>query len=472
MLAEGLSPEVFDSRLKTFYQVHLRKSPHVELKNLRLCGTGVINVPFAESGVFLLENGKKAKFFGVATCHSSWACPCCTAKSMAKHGERIACAIDALKKWYHQSAFMVTLTLPHLKFMSCEDTFEILKRTWHKFEHSGSMTKKYTLKTTIGENHTGGRSVGKAGEVRILKASKDPYMMFRRDVGIDYIVRSYEFTYGEEFHWHPHIHALFWAPDKNWAKILNHEQALVDYWWKCAVHEAKKYYTKKFSAEKAKEIVDELYADYKKTPVTGHKAFFISKTADGKPRKQESSYYIVGWSGDKELTADKVKGTHKEGHVTPSEMLRQAYECQLSDPEKSERYLKLYDEYALATKGKRRLSFTPGVVKIIKKWQSTNDYVNVIKKKFMERMREDAPFRVVCWFNREQWLKICWIEAVTHITIRADLLELAMLPKPREKIRRYLAIHDIELLDKELLVLTPAFVEELVFENKFASAFR
>lgn len=400
--------EISDSRLLSMWQKHLNTTEHIyknNLKRFKLCGKKTLQLPNIMRSAIVISNGEQSRIMGTKTCHSSWACPKCTARVMAQYGTKIACAIDALATNYKQYAVMITFTLPHTKQMSCWESLEILRTTWRQFARKG-MTKVHRKHTC------------KDGTQKTYDISTNAYNAMRSELGIKHIVRVFEITYGENG-WHPHIHALFWVPEKDFNKIVDYEERLLDAWWNAAKNNALKFYGDQ-------KTVDELYADYKKHPKTGHKSVFISRNENGTPRKQESSYYVVGWSGDFELANTKVKTARTDNHYSPNQILQMAYE----NPEEREHWLKIYDEYAEATTGQKRVQFSlSGINDIIKEWQHSNQYINTLKKKFTDR--ETGAWRVVIWFTEEQWSNITAVE--DHCLI-AEILTLARLDNGKQLI--------------------------------------
>lgn len=200
-----LDETVSDNRLHRMLASYLQKFANgrtAKLKGLRLCGSQVLKFPAMAHNVYVTSNGENASFFGTTRCNSAWACPRCSAKVMADKAARIACLIDAEATWHGEYAFMVTFTLPHIEHMYCADTFDVLRATWRLF------TKGSNKVTT-------------------------PYWKFRKKFGIEYHVRVYDVTWGENG-WHPHIHALFFTKPENFAELQKYEDELTKFWFQCA----------------------------------------------------------------------------------------------------------------------------------------------------------------------------------------------------------------------------------------------
>lgn len=415
---------VADSRLAIMWRHWLQKncSHNEKIRGLKLCGSKVYHAMGWQPSVCIvnkvsLNTGElQAQFWGNAHCHSPWSCPYCSPRVMAKKGEDIAAAIDALNV-QKQSAVMITFTMPHVGSMKCAETFSIIHDAWHRFTKSGN-GRTYT------KTHT-----KKDGEVATYTFdSKLIYGQMRKALGIIHSVKVWEFTWSERNSWHPHIHALFWIPDKNFNKIVDYEESLNDLWHKSVVAAAKNFYQND-------EIVAALFPDWK---FTVHNCVTISKDKNGKPRKQNSSNYLSGWSGDRELTGSeklKMKTARYEGHYTPAQLMQRAYD----EPQNRDELLTLYLEYAEATRGKRRVEFSkhgkPSIGAIIREWKKSNAYIERIKKKYTDAA---VATEVVCWFTESQWQQICYLERFHGYTIQAELLHLALKVNGRKLIEDFL----------------------------------
>lgn len=447
--------DVSDNRLTVMWQKYLQKyyPSDPKTRSLKLCGSQIIKNQPAKPAVFVLTNGERSKFFGLTTCHSAWACPRCTAKMMAEKGARIAIAIDALAKWYNQQPLMMTLTLPHTKHMSCEETFQLLQDTWRLFTRAGNHKSRNKHYYTA-----------KSGERREYRVGNDAYGDFRESLGIKHIVRVYEFTWGENS-WHPHIHALIWCPKKNWNKIADFEERLMERWWNCAKFCALRMRNKKFpdTLEENKRRIEIFFADWRKIPKGRHRSLFISKTPEGKIYPVPSSYYISGWGGDNELTGLNYKKT-SPGHYTPYMILVEAQKAKT--PQEQKQWLDLYYEYAKATFKHRRVEWSKrdGLTEIINRWKQTEDYIETFKKKFM--VKETAKWRIVVWFNEQQWFNISFNDRFGETYLQAEILARAHLPDGKQQIQQLLLEHNIDITQNKTHHLE-SFIEEKIFENSF-----
>lgn len=378
-----------------------RSQESSKLKNLALCGKATVKLPGYEEAVFIMTNDKKkqANLTGVVSCHSPWACPVCSAKVMAKRGAEIACLIDALATWQDTVAIMITYTIPHIRGMDCKTIFKCLKLIWTKFRkrHAGKTYKNTKYQFT------------------------DSYAYFQHTVESKYNVKIYEFTWGKNS-WHPHIHQLFFLPRKNLDKIENFIPKLRKSWWK----DVQSVLKSQLGEEKANEIFK---ITEKKAEDHGY-GFWISLDENNKPKIQKSSYYVTGWTGDAELTKQNFK-IPNEGHFTPQMILDEAF----NDPYENNKYINLYIEYALATKGSRRVEFSKlknhSCKEIITKWRLSNEYREIIIKK--NTVKDQGKWKVEYWLSKKQWKKISEIEDFEDINITVRLLKCIDLPKTKRR---------------------------------------
>lgn len=453
-----------DSKLSSMLKKFINKSDELrkKLPNLYYCGARIVHFKHEKvlPAVFILKNeSNEIKMFGHTACHSAWACPRCTPEVMAKKGTNIACAIDALAKQHNLYAFMTTFTLPHTKYMQCNETFQILLQTWRYFTREGQRKekiKKYKLKLDIDEKNTrGGKAVGKKGEEKVYKINiYNPYAQFRKSFNITHHVKVYEFVWSEENGWHPHIHMLFWTKKEAFKTIIDDEweKRLTDHWWKCLHKAASAVYKKLYpnEPEQNKNRVEELLADWKKYPKTGHRNVFFSKDEHGALKPTSSSLYISGWTGDYELTNQKLKTgenlKEKRGkgtRITPFQMLELAN--QETDIEQKNRWLHLFTEYAITTYKHRRCEFSSrsGITQIINNWKKTVTYVESYKKKFMDKAEK---WEMAYWFDEKQWLLISWLEITTNNHIISEILTRA---PNKQKLEEYLINLEIPLTTKK-----------------------
>ena len=474
--------DVVDTRALTFLQRYISSNAqnNDKLSGILLCGSRIIPTGKRDA-VFLVSNLEdQSRLYGLACCHSPWACPRCSPRVMSDKGTDIACAIDALVQNYNQYAFMATFTLPHTKRMSAADSFFILKDTWRLFTRAGNgtshLSKKYTVKSDVGDKRRNNKSSYrkthisddvKKGDVVVYQLkSNEPYGQFRRELGITHWVKVYEFTYSEENGWHPHIHLLMWVPKHNFDKVLKYRESLLQHWWDSAKKAALNYWNK-INPDKKEEnakSVEEYYSEWRKSPKDGHRSVYFSVDKNGKLIPQKSSFYITGWSSNHEMTGLSTKVTKKEGHYTPFQLIGLA----MNNPSQKDKWMSLFLEYATVTRGSRRVEFSSqsGIRKIINKWKQTEAYTNYLKKKAMGKGTK--PWKVVCWFTRKQWFNICLLDWDYDHEIKATLLKMARAPdkhKAFDEIYQYLLAFDIDIMENGKHPLEEV-IENQIFENK------
>lgn len=360
-----------------------------QLKNILGCGQKIMypgqgGIP----AVYLITNGEQSKFFGQAHCQNPFCCPVCSARVMEKNRARIASAIDMLKSEYF--GFMVTFTIPHLRFMKCRETTDILYKTWSYFHQKN-----------------------------FKKTGWHVYQRFNADVPIAHWVRVCEYTYGEENGWHPHFHCVFWTKRENADKILNWQKELNEFWTAQAKRVTLKYWKENnlHSGENLETLCDRLFSKVNDV----YPAFKISVNKEtGKVAESLSSDYLTGWGVDREVTGNIRKEASHEGHYTPYQILSKA--------EFDHEFRNIYIDFCLSVTRKpvhHRLNFSKtGIVKMIEEYQRVNGYTSAI-------IQKKISWEVVACFDEKQWSKLLSLNESSPVlsnilylaTYRRDLLE-------------------------------------------------
>lgn len=356
-----------------------------------------------EAGVGILSNGRGSFINGVHWCGNSWICPVCSAIKMYHYGAKIAAALEALKKDYN--AVMITYTVFHTKHDTAAQVFDLLFETWKKFVAQRCSSNK----------------IKKNGE----KYKSGVLANFFNELGIKYTVRCSEVTYTENG-WHPHHHVLYWVPKKNFDKVLDFEEKLRERWRKCQISAMKKV----FGYEKYVGLKE----SDKKDKING---VFISKNND-KPAIAQSSDYICGWGGDKELTGNSRKTARGENSMTIFEMIDAA--------NANNDYMEKVIEAAeyLRSCSRRRCNLSKGLTEIIVTQMNTEGYKEVLKKKRADVWGK-SPWRLVIWFSSSDWSSLCYKDMEIEESVITKILIMACEEDGYEQILKYLKELNLDL---------------------------
>ena len=381
--------ECLDYHLQHVLRRMLEELPYEEregrLKSVYLCGRTIIKNPGFFNGVYVLSNGNQAKFFGQSHCQNPFICPVCSARIMEKNRARIASALDMLHEEYF--GFMVTFTLPHLKFMSCREITDILYDTWKYF--------RLKIRKDPKKNY------------------EHPYTKFARTCEVKHFVRVCEYTYGDENGWHPHFHTIFWCSRDKADLVPSFQKELNDFWTTQGKRVALKYWkaNKLHEGEDLNDIAERLFS----TVNDKYPALKISTDENGKLIETTSSGYIAGWGSDREVTGNIRKEASHENHFTPYQILAKA--------EHSKHWKNIYIDFVRAVTRKpvhHRLNFSKtGISKMIDEWQKVNGYDSTSKQK------KSAEWRVVTYFTEEQWSDLCYLNRFAPVL--ANILCLAAI---------------------------------------------
>lgn len=407
----------FQSHTLQYYlknKINNSKVYHYKLRQLANCGV----VGEVTNGVHVLSNGTDTRILGVKMCGHSWVCPACTAKKMAKYSRRVGAAIDALSEQGY-AAFMITFTVFHTKSMTCKQTYELLRKTFH------SMTKQANWKR-------------KKKDGSGFYVSSGVWNNFIRDFNIRHTIKTLEVTYGKHG-WHPHIHMLFFVEKKRLQEIAKVEESLVEYWEKHCDKIAKEIFTpKQYEIRKFLESkTDREDAE--------HKSVYISKDDNGNILQVHSGDYICGWGANNELTggAKELKVARKD-NLTPLQMLQQAYDLEYSNPILSRRYLRLYFHLAwfLISHRVHRIDFSrTGLNAITQNWINSEGYKELYKKKCQSL--NVAPYHTVCWLTLRTWREVCYINDYLRIPIIPLIVRFATYDNGFELISELFKVNNL-----------------------------
>lgn len=382
--------------LKKLLDTNLTPAQKTLFKSQFACQTKQVAPLGVEPAVFLMRSDKNhAKLAGLNHCNNPWICPVCSAHKMSKYRQKIAVAIEAMKAKGFKG-FMITFTVPHCRWFSTEDTFEILKNSMKKFQK-----RAYNQKNA-------------------KKFSNNAWSRMYRDMELCHYVRMAEVTFGKNGI-HPHYHAIYWT-NKNLQLAKNYEEDVSNYWNKIVKEETLKQLKKSKTNYSEEMITLELERFYKTLPQ--NQGLYFSKNDKDQIFAMESSAYISGWGSDKELTQQERK-TAAEGHYTQwdlLEILAGHKDCNL----RKDILTKWFLDFAIYTKKNKfyRAKFSQTedenkktLHKIIKEYLQTNTCMEFIKKNYTEN------WHVVCWFNNIQWFKICELNRI--IPVLSNILYLS-----------------------------------------------
>lgn len=365
-------------------------SDKIRLRNLTSCGSRLVMPSQGEMGSFLLASKGKAKFFGITHCNNSFACPVCTARKMSGYAEKFAALIDFMtKKGYF--GFMMTFTVPHLRFMSLRETMDILYESFSYYRRMSKLVKK----NKNGTSRTSGSASGK----------------FYKAVELKHYVNVCEFTFGKNG-WHPHFHGIYFVPIKYKDDILKYARELNDFW----LHTTKRITAKSWekykhfeNAEVLQHTLDNLYLKCEKD--TG---CWISQK-DGKILQATSSNYIAGWGANRELSGLMHKNAN-DGHYTPHQILELAYKGY-------DGFAALYLEFCL------QLVKGPVHPRVIWSRTEIRQYVKasmqISKCRTLVKKKDCEEWKILLWFSKEEWCCLKEFSRIRKCPIFSNLLYLA-----------------------------------------------
>lgn len=387
--------EILDHTLHSYLHGLIDRLPAnqaLQLKSLKMCGSKIVPQKGLPQNVYLISNGKNSKFVGQAMCKNPWACPVCSAYMMSKYASEIASAIE-MKRAEGEMAFMVTFSVPHLRFMTCRQVTDILYETFSYFRRTAKQ-KNYRK-----------RSDGSLG----FRAGTISKQFFDEFEVTDY-VNVCEYTWGVNG-WHPHFHMLMWTKKSNADKIMEWQSKLNEFWLQTAKRITEKHLKNCFTDDFAVDYINRLYSKSEKDC-----GVYISND-NGEVRESLTSDYISGWGADKELTGNRRKEASHEGHLTPYQILEKAY---YDDAEMEKLYLEFCLQITRKPVHHRVLWSKNGFKTRINNFRQSEKAREYLKKKDTENLE----WKVVCYFESEQWKEICYFDKFAPV--KANILFMAI----------------------------------------------
>lgn len=269
------------------------------------------------------QDGKSARFAGVHTCGSVWACPVCASKISHQRRDELRLA-NAAHARQGGACYLVTLTFPHERHQLPLDTMV------------QAMLKACT-------------AWGNAKLVRKILGTKEKPGKYER-LGS---VKAVEVTWGEHG-WHPHLHIVIFA-EPGLQDDLEAVGTLKDAW----IHQIIK--RELAPREKINAMLLHSFDLKAGAFVTDYIAKFGREPA---PRSREIDAIKTKWGLASEATRwmDKT-GVDRQGDyigLTPFGLLADAVE------NKNGESAELYRNYTAAFEGRRQLVWSPGLKKSLR----------------------------------------------------------------------------------------------------------
>lgn len=389
----GNIPPSFDKikrkfAIKDFASLVLK--PQKSFKNFCACH----NKPISSSKISVYKATKGTSFFGgLQTCANVWLCPICGSKIQARRANEIVKFFDFVysdkeqptkkskiidsfllksenvrqgniftdsieKVKAKKKVVMLTLTFPH----SIKNSFDF-ERTFNLFSKS----------------------------LDLLKKGND-YSKFNKLHGVIGTITAKEVTYGANG-WHPHIHTLI-------ALNVNSD-----------VNAIYSFYIKKWkkACEKA-GLVD--FATEKDCKSFEDHAVDIQDNCSCMDYLTKSGLVKNETAGDFELTGISNK-VGRNGSMTFFEIV------DIARKTGELKYIKLIEQYALATKNKKQLTWSPGLKNLCNVDEKSD-------KELAEELSEEAV--KVAEISQKDWY------VVRKNRLQANILDLALAPNPQNLI--------------------------------------
>lgn len=267
------------------------------------------------------KDGSGARFRGVTTCGSIWACPACAHKIAPTRANELRLANGAHAK-AGGAAYLITLTFPHTAgtdLVWLRDTFTKALQRWRN-------SRKY--RRYFGEKDNPGGEWGRVGDVKGL-----------------------EITYGKHG-WHPHVHLVLFAKAglQDDVEGIGHMR---DQWIHCVIK------TGLAPQEKMNDMLLHAF-DFQEGEFV---AQYIAKMGrEPEPSSRELDALKSRWGLHSEATMFLEKNNTAHGDyigLTPFGLLADAHEN--GDTESR----RLYREFVDAFDGKRQLVWSPGLKKTL-----------------------------------------------------------------------------------------------------------
>lgn len=304
------------------------------------------------------QDGEAVGYSGLQTCGSVWACPACSARIQAQRRLELGLLMAAAAEQGYCVVF-TTYTLRH-------KAGQPLAGLWDGLSYAHRRVKQDKTVSKLRKGH---------GEVGSVRAT--------------------EVTYGQNG-WHPHMHSLrFYAKplnDRDVAELRRNEFRA----WKAAA-KSRGLGRPSLSAFKM-ELVD--IGDEETANNVGK---YLVKQIDDKTqnveRLIEAGKQLSGITF--EMQGGATKAARRSSSYTPMELLGEFAETGNVD------FLDRFNEYELASKGKRALIWSPGLKQQFKVAEKTDEAIAAESI----GTKEDRVFGI----TEEGWQQVCQMHAAARI---------------------------------------------------------
>lgn len=321
--------------------------------------------------IYATIDGTDARYAGLQTCGSVWGCPVCSAKITEKRRAELQRGIN---NWQAQggSVLLMTLTFPHEYEMELGDMLERFQNALTKFKNSRAYKSTFGTATAPGEYERAGS------------------------------VRSLEVTYGING-WHPHTHDLVFVRRSG----LDSDHRRID----------------GLKAEWLNQLLKAGFGDSTKINDMWERGLDIQAGDKAGEYVAKFGHESLEWGAAREVT----KGISKIGggeHATPFQLLVWSYDGDVKAGQ-------LFKEFLQHFEGKRMLSWSPGLKKLLGVVELTDE----------EIAADDAakPMEIkIISLDEEDWRLILSRDARLYIlqaaasgganAVREKLLELETRP--------------------------------------------
>lgn len=350
---------------------------------------------------------------GLTHCSSPWVCPECAAKIQAKRGEEIRTALNwaaAMEK----SVAMVTLTFTHSRGDRLADNIELFTRASRRWLRSST--------------------------VRNVKAV----------TGYSGMIRASEATYGAAHGWHWHSHTL-WLTEES---LAPYAERLREAWLRALAAEGA------FTMDDAAAVDAARQHAFALDPLDG-----VQDAAAQERTARAVAAYLVKMAAQQESEAERAAGMANEiamsntklgrkRNRSPFQILKDALMVDPARVDLDDKYFAdcaLFIEYAIATKGRQQLVWSPKL-KALVGLEDKND------ETLIDESEEDGE--IVWGLTRQHWSALRGAGVLREYT--KEIAPAGTL----ESVQKYF---DVQFAGKELPRVLDAEQTKVIWEKERAA---